>query len=452
MPNVVFLMSDSHNPFVTSVYGHPFVRTPNLERLAERGTVFENAYTPSPLCVPARSCLMSGMYVHQNEVFNNCKVIPAGHPTYGGVLAEQGVHTVYIGPGANLYNDPFTFGFTEMIGVKRTEPNLSTRFDRSVPPKEHGRPINKKHGPKDDVWQGDIDSVESAVRWLRERASQLDKPWTLTVNVVAPHPPFYARPEYWRMYEGYGDLPEYGDDVEPARHPYAQDLRDYILTGGLTEQEIRGMRQGYYAGVTFVDAQLGLLLDALEETGQLENTVVAYVSDHGEMLGKFGLWWKRTMYEDSVRIPLVVAGPGFAAGRRVRTPVSLLDFQATIFQAVGAQRPDGWQGTPLQHVAENDPERVVFSEYHGDGIRAGSFMVRKGDWKLIYNMAAPHQLFNLAEDPDELHNVYAKEPEVAADLEQELRRICDPEAVNERAFAKEREQLAAIARMKEAEA
>lgn len=212
------------------------------------------------------------------------------------------------------------------------------------------------------------------------------------------------------------------------------------------------MRQGYYAGVTFVDAQLGLLLDALEETGQLENTVVAYVSDHGEMLGKFGLWWKRTMYEDSVRIPLVVAGPGFAAGRRVRTPVSLLDFQATIFQAVGAQRPDGWQGTPLQHVAENDPERVVFSEYHGDGIRAGSFMVRKGDWKLIYNMAAPHQLFNLAEDPDELHNVYAKEPEVAADLEQELRRICDPEAVNERAFAKEREQLAAIARMKEAEA
>ncbi len=444
MPNVVLLMSDSHNPKISSVYGHPFVRTPHLERLAASGTVYENAYTPSPLCVPARSAFMTGRYVHEIEVFNNCKVIPAEHPSYGGVLASQGVRTVYVGAAANLYRNPFDLGFSEMPRVKRTEPSLTTSFVRNPLPR---RSLNRNYGPRAGVWQYDIGTVDYAVRWLKETAPALTEPWVLVVNVQPPHYPLVALPEFWAMYDGLGDLPRYGPDHPAAQHPYAEDLRYYFNTSEATEEDIRGMRQGYYAAVTFVDRQLGRLLDALEQSGQLDQTVVAYTTDHGEMLGKFGLWWKHCLYEDAARIPLVVAGPGFAAGARVKTPVSLLDFQAAIFEAVGAERPADWRGEPLQHIPAADAERVVFAEYHGNGVRSGAFLVRKGDWKLIYNMAAPHQLFNLRDDPEELENVWEKEPAVARELEAELRRICDPEKVNERAHEKEREQLEVIRRL-----
>lgn len=444
MPNVVLLMSDSHSPFVTSVYGHPFVKTPNLERLAERGTVYENAYCPSPLCVPSRSAFMSGRFVHEIEVFNNCKVIPAEHPSYGGVLADQGVHTTYVGSAANLYRDPYELGFHEMLRVKRKAPPLGKTFSRSPLPSNRQGALNRGHGPRPDVWESDIASVDRAIEWLSTTAPTLSKPWTLTVNVERPHFPMFARPEFWEMYEGYGDLPRYGPEEASANHPYAQDIRNHFRTDECTEADIRGMRQGYYACVTFVDHELGRLLDALAANGQLHDTVVAYTTDHGEMLGKFGMWWKHSLYEDSARIPLVVAGPGFAAGERVSTAVGLLDLQATIFKAVDGDRPEGWRGTPLQDIPPHDPTRVAFSEYHANGIRSGAFLIRRGDWKLLYNMAAPHQLFNLNEDPDELHNRWDEEPNIARELEQELRLICDPDVVNARAHAREREQLEVI--------
>ena len=128
----------------------------------------------------------------------------------------------------------------------------------------------------------------------------------------------------------------------------------------------------------------------------------------------------------------------------VQTPVSLLDLQAGIFRAVGADRPAEWAGEPLQDVQDGDKERAVFAEYHAHGVRSGAFMIRQGDWKLIYNMAAPHQLYNLQTDPEERVNVYSSEPEIAAKLEAELRKVCDPEEVNARAHAREARQLAEI--------
>lgn len=246
------------------------------------------------------------------------------------------------------------------------------------------------------------------------------------------------------MYEELADLPEYGADEESANHPYARDLRRYQRADQVTEEKARCMRQGYYALVTHVDRQIGKLIDAWQELGLADNTVLAYTSDHGEMLGKFGMWFKSSLYEDSVRVPLLAAGPGFAAGWRVDTPVSLLDLQATIFRTVGAERPADWAGEPLQDVLDRDAERVVFAEYHAHGTRSGAFMIRQGDWKLLYYMRAPHQLFNLREDPDELVNLWEREPEVAARLEKELRKICDPEEVNALAHDWEARQLAEI--------
>lgn len=444
MPNVILLVSDEHNPKVASPYGHPFIHTPNMERLAQLGTVYEYAYCASPLCVPSRSAFMTGRWPHQTLIFNNCKVIEHDYPSYGGVLAQQGVHTVFAGGGANLFRDPFQLGFSEMLGVERKPKSLAKTFCRSPLPVLTGGAPAQKWGPDPQALQEDVHDVDRAIEWLETTAPGLGVPWVLTITIRAPHPPWEAPPDLWEMYEELADLPEYGTEEESANHPYALDLRRFQRTDEVTAEQARCMRQGYYALVTHVDRLLGRLLGAWEELRWRETTVLAYTSDHGEMLGKFGLWFKSSLYEDAVRVPLLVAGPGFEPGRRVRTPVSLLDLQAAVFEAVGAHRPSDWVGEPLQHLPDYDAERAVFAEYHGSGVRSGAFMIRKGPWKLIYNMAAPHQLYNLHEDPEERVNLWSREPEVARELERELRKICNPEEVNARAHAVEARQLAEI--------
>ena len=147
------------------------------------------------------------------------------------------------------------------------------------------------------------------------------------------------------------------------------------------------------------------------------------------------MWWKCNLLEDAARIPCIAAGPDFPAGRRIATPVDLHDVQASVFSVTGAAHPAGWNGVPLGAIAPNDTERVVYSEYHGHGTRAGSFMVRRGNWKLIHHIAAPDQLFDLAADPEELDNRFAMNRPIAADLSSVLTEICDPATVQEQAEA-----------------
>ncbi|MDF2963551.1 MAG: hypothetical protein K0S39_5286 [Paenibacillus sp.] len=434
MANAVILMSDEHNPFISSVYGHPMVRTPNMERLARLGTLFSNAYCPSPVCLASRSAFMAGRRVHEIGTYSNCNMdLNTEFPSYGKVLSEQGFHSVHIGK-TDVYGQAAGLGFSEMIYPKDRKQPGDTNFMR--------RPLSIRHdaasrasgfGVREDAFDDDLKVMDAAIDWLTRKASALDRPWTLTLNILNPHFPQWNTQKYWDMYPEGGDLPAYGPDELSANHPYAQDLRNHFQTDLFTEEQIRGLRRGYLGNVTFVDDQLGRLLDVLEQTGRLADTNIIYTSDHGEMLGKFGMWWKCSMYEDSVRVPCLAAGPGFTPGRIVDTPVDLLDVQATLFASVGASLPIHCKGTPLQDIAPGDKQRTVFSEYHGHGTRSGAYMVRQGDWKLIYNMEAPHQLFNLAEDPEELANVYESNTDKARELEEELRCICSPEQENEKA-------------------
>ena len=194
----------------------------------------------------------------------------------------------------------------------------------------------------------------------------------------------------------------------------------------MEEEQVRGLRRGYYACVSFIDEQLGRLLSTLGEAGLEDTTNVVYTSDHGEMLGKFGLWWKCALLEDAARIPCIAAGPDFESGARVATPVDLHDLQSSVFSLTGAEQPENWLGSPLGTLASDDRDRVVFAEYHGHGTRAGSFMVRRGDWKLIHNVDAPDQLFDLGDDPEELENRYDACPEKAGELSAALESVCDP--------------------------
>lgn len=444
MPNVLILMSDEHNARVASVYGHPRVDTPNMERLAREGVVYDAAYCPSPLCAPSRASFMFGLPVHQTQVYNNSAIVRADFPSYGRVLAAQGVHTVHIGK-TDASATAEALGFSEMLlPGDRTAPG-DTNFRRDpLTIREDGARRADQYGPRDDAFAKDLRVVETAVEWLTTRAPGMSSQWTLAVNIVAPHFPHYATPDLWEKYADAADLPQHAADVDSASHPYAQDLRRHFRTDDFTKEQVSGLRQGYLARVDFVDAQLGRLLDALDATGLRDDTIVVYTSDHGEMLGTFGMWWKSSMYEDSVRIPLIVAGPGFPAGSRISTPVSLLDVQATLFRAMGAERPAAWWGDPLQDIA-NGSDRAVLAEYHGHGTRSGTFMIRKGGWKLLHHDAAVDQLFDLADDPFELVDRFDDAPEVVCDLEAELRQLCSPEVEFERARAFERLLLDQIA-------
>ncbi len=445
MSNVLLFVSDEHNPFFSSVFGHPFIHTPNMERLARQGTVCRHAYCPSPLCLPSRSAFMAGRRAHELQTYSNCTAeLNPDCPSYGEVLAGQGVHTAYIGK-TDVYAPGKKLGFTEMLLPGDRDWPGDTQIRRH--PLHIRKGAEKRangYGPAKDTRQGDNQCVERAAAWLKDTAPKLKKPWVLTVNVGAPHFPHYTTPELWNLYPQGGDLPACNLENETAWHPFAEDLRTHFQTHLFTETQIRGLRRGYLGCVTYVDGQLGRLMETLESAGLAGTTNVIYTSDHGEMCGKFGMWWKCSLYEDSARVPLIAAGPDFASGKEVQTPVDLHDARAAVFRCLKAKHPKDWVGTPLQKIPDNDNRRAVFSEYHGHGARASSYMIRQGRWKYIRYCGAPDQLFDLRKDPDELHNCIENHPNIARRLHRELLRVCDPDKENDRAEEFIQKQLRAI--------
>ncbi|NUM52231.1 MAG: sulfatase-like hydrolase/transferase [Candidatus Hydrogenedentes bacterium] len=449
--NAVVFMCDEHNPHISSVYGHPIVQTPNLDRLAARGTVFENAYCPSPLCAPCRSAFMSGKRVHEIQCYSNCNVFRFDYPTYGQVLHDEGVHTVHIGK-TDVFREGPALGFSETIlPGDRTPPGDTLIQHAPLAIRPDGAKRADGFGPQDsNPFQKDDSVIAAALEWLADKPKQLDRPWVLVIQLVKPHFPMHVTQELWDMYADAADLPAFRGDATSANHPYALDLRAHFQTDQFRDDQVRGLRRGYLGLVTYVDRQLGRVLDAIDQHDLEKTTNVFYTSDHGEMLGKFGMWWKSSLYEDSARVPLIAAGPGFARGTRVRTPVDLHDMRASVFYAVRKRQPYDWSGEALQRIWKRDRSRVAFSEYHGHGVRGSGYVVRKDDWKLIYCAKAPHQLFNVEDDPDELRNLADKNAKKLRELEEELRAICDPEVESERAEAFIARQLEAIAAMRAA--
>ncbi len=445
MANVLLLISDEHNPCYSSVYGHPFVQTPAMDLLAGNGVAYENAYCPSPLCMPCRSAFMSGRRVHEIQAYSNCRIgVDPDITTYGSVLAEQDVYSVHVGK-THVFAPGDQLGFSEVrcagADAAHGDPEVGRRPFR-IRPDAAARA--SRFGVKASHLEVDLGRIDAAIDWLSHVAPALDAPWTLSVNINHPHFPHYTSRNLWDLYPQGGDLPDYGEESESANHPRAREVREHFQTDQFTEAQVRGQRRGYLACVTFADRQLARLVEALKNAGLYDDTNVIYTSDHGEMLGKFGMWWKCSLYEDASRIPCIAAGPDFPSGVRVATPVDLHDVQASLFASTGAERPPHWVGKPLQRMPERDDQRVVFSEYHGHGVRRSAFMVRKGRWKYIHHLDAPHQLFNLDTDPHELRNSYAAYPAIAADLEGELRAICDPDAEDDRADRFIEAQLASI--------
>ncbi len=433
MSNCLVLMSDEHNPRYASPYGLSSVQTPHMQALADQGVLYASAYCPSPICMPSRSAFMAGRRVHELQAYSNCTMHVDPSPlSLGAALSQAGVHSVHIGK-TDVYAPGRMLGFSEMLRAgDRKFPGGSSHRRNPMTIRTGAAARADGYGEAPHAGAYDIECVDRAVEWLEESAGAIASPWVLFVNIVNPHFPHVAPPEFWRRVEEQ-DLPAHGSHCETARHPYAEAVRQHFETELFTDEQVRGLRRGYLACVAFVDQQLGRLLEAVEEAGLGESTNIIYTSDHGEMLGKFGMWWKCSLYEDAARVPLIAMGPDFDAGQSVETPVDLHDLQASLFGATGAPQPSGWLGTPLQGISNRDRGRVVFSEYHGHGAPGSSYMIRKGRWKYIHYSGAACQLFDLEADPEELCNLALTEEILAEEMAAELRAVCSPSLENDRA-------------------
>lgn len=444
--NVLLIISDEHRPDALGCAGHPQVETPHIDKLAADGVRFTNAYCSSPLCVPSRASFATGQYVHEIGCWDNAAPYEGSPRSWGHHLTDHGVNHATIG---KLHFEPgVDDGFDEQLLTEHME-TLDTFSLYRDPPRirPNGRDRIERAGPVPDgeAWYNadnpddicDENRFARAVEWIEEQ-SERDEPWLLSVNPLIPHFPLEVERSYYERYpESKMDLPL--DYPAADDHPALNQLRKHFDGSGLDEETLRRTRSAYYGLVTVLDDYIGDLLDALERSGQADETLVIYTSDHGEPLGDHELWWKCCMYEQSVGVPLIMRGPGIESRRTLEWPVSLLDVVPTMTESLEVPADTSWRGRSLLPVATGDrdldPDRAVFSEYHAHGVSHGFYMIRRGPYKYVHYVDGPDQLFDLESDPQEMENL-AQDPEhhdIKASLEEELKAVVDPAAVDERA-------------------
>lgn len=454
--NLLIIMSDEHSRSMAGCYGHPLIKTPNMDRLAKRGTLFTQAYTPCPVCVPARAAFATGKQVHQIGYWDNADPYDGKIPSWHHRLRNRGHRVVSIGK-LHFRSDDDDNGFSEEIlpmHVIDGKGDLMGLIREDLPKRGMSWKIAKLAGPGESPYTlYDRQIAARAQIWLREEAPKYtDKPWVLFVSFVTPHFPLTAPPEYFYQY--FDDprlpMPKLYDRSQRPGHPF---LRDYAASFNYddhfkSEQDVRRAVAGYFGLCSFVDEQIGKVLHGLDSSEFGNTTRIIYTSDHGDNLGARGLWGKSTMYEESAGVPLIIAGEGIPQAQSVDTPATLLDVYPSIMEAVGAKNPDtidnDHPGVSLISTAKGElPNRTVLSEYHGMGSRTGAFMIRNGRHKYVYYVDYPSQLFDLVSDPDEVHDL-AGDPNMTDTLtecEARLRRIVNPEEVNARAKQRQAEQL-----------
>lgn len=454
--NLVIIMSDEHNPHFLGFRGHPVVRTPHMDRLAACGVSFVSAYTPSPVCVPARAAFATGKYVHDIKFWDNAMPFDGSVPSWHSLLRERGHQVVSIGKLHFRSSDDDNGFSEEQIGMHVIDGEgdlLGLIRDEDMPKRKGAYKMARMAGPGESLYTTyDRDITARAQIWLREEAQRYaGKPWVLFVSLVCPHFPLTAPPEhFYRYYDQELPLPKlYGERHKP-QHPYIEDYRQSFAYDDFfeTPEMVKRAQAGYLGLCSFLDENIGKILQAVQDGGWAENTRIVYTSDHGDNVGSRGLWGKSTMYEESVSVPLIVVGPGFTGGREVTTPASLLDIYPFIFSTVGAVDENtvtvSHPGTDLVRLSDGqDADRAVFSEYHGMGSKSAAYMIRKGHHKLVFYTDYPPQLFDLKADPQELEDIadLPSSNKVMRDLMVELTKVCDPKKADREAKATQRQLL-----------
>ena len=451
--NTVFILSDEHNRKIAGCYGHPFIKTPNIDALAARGTRFDAAYCNSPICVPSRAALATGQYVHKNHCWDNALPYHGQIQSWHHVIREAGREVVSIGK-LHFRSQDDDNGFSQEIlpmHILGGKGDLKGLLRKNPAPKIGADDLARTAGRGvSDYFRFDREIADEAVAWIAGHRGPAAPPWALFVSFVMPHFPLIAPEEYYSLYEQYPlETLRFRLDSPAPDHPVLSELnRDFAYSRHFDDQKRCEALRAYFGMVTALDDNIGTIIAALRDHGLEENTRVNYASDHGDNLGNRDMWGKCVHYEDSVAIPAIAVGNGFPIGTN-QTPISLVDLFPTMVESTGVADPANFEdidGKSLFDIANHpDEQRIAFSEYHAVFSRAAHFMIRKGKWKLCHYLDGPPQLFNLVEDPDEKTDLAAR-PEFSATLDElqtALRSIVDPEAANTQAF---KDQEAVIAK------
>ena len=434
-PNILLILTDQHAPQVAGFAGDPHVRTQNLDDLACQSVQFNQAICASPACTPSRMCMLTGKEVEHCAAWANHWIIFPEHLTWPQHFADHGYTTCLVGK--------MHFGGRDQMQGFAHRPYGDLRHGLSHQPEpltmfpgyHHVESAGVTEIPE-SLLQDVVVTQETLAFLLEHQDENPDKPWFVCAGYSRPHSPLTAPGRYIRLYR---DRLQQVEQPQPERiEPYARHLYDQIAGGLNAEQRQRGL-EAYYACVDFVDDCIGDLLNGLAGSDLLENTIVIYTADHGEMAGAHGMWQKAVYYEPSVGVPLLIRGPGIAPGHRdLDQVISLIDLYPTTCALCGLPVPDGLDGVDFSSVLSDptaiDPPRThAITQYFSQGTRVQSMLVpidapnrvwravRTEQSKYIEVQGGQRLLFHLRNDPGELRNL-AQEPDQAKHC-RELRAI-----------------------------
>jgi choline-sulfatase len=417
-PDVLIIMADQMVPSALPFHGNAVVQAPAMSWLAESGVVFGAAYTASPLCAPARASFMTGMLPSRTRTYDNAAEFSPEIPTFAHYLRSAGYRTVLAGK-MHFCGPDQLHGFEE-------------RLTTDIYPADYGWTPDWDRPHERPSWYHDMASVVQAGPCLRSNQLDFDdevasaaqrslfghirsgdeRPFCYVVSFSHPHDPFAIPRQWWDLYRDEDvPMPSIGYD-EALLQPHDRRLREVCAMTGvqITADQVRAARRAYYGAISYVDDHASALIALLQETGRLDDTVVIVTSDHGEMLGERGAWYKMSFYEGAARVPLIVRAPRLFPPGRVPTPVSTMDLLPTLVGLASDGDMSGIVGpldgrSLLPHLSGQPGHDEVAAEYLAEGAIAPIVMIRRGQHKFIHSPADPDQLFDLESDPHELANL-----------------------------------------------
>ncbi len=413
-PNILILHTDQQRFDTLGALGGDHAVTPNMDRLSRQGVTFARAYTSSPFCMPARHDLLTGTSARYHGYYQNLHepIRDYGLATLPRLLTEAGYQTMAVGK-MHHYPEREHHGYNHMDLMEEI-PSTWENDAYVQYLQERGYDVRCQHGVRPVFYPvpqiSRVPEEHHGSAWVATRTTELlrrerNRPFFIFASWVGPHPPFYIPERYLKLYEG-GVSPD-GLPLPPSRLAPDQALEtDVPPEKDVTQRWVRRFKEGYFARVTLIDTHVGRILDTLEETGLMENTLVIFMSDHGEMLGDRRHFSKTVPYEGSAHIPLILAGPGVPDGIRASTAVNTWDIAATVLDAAGIDTPDDHPliGESLLSMDLDDRARIVITHLYENERRW--IAAEMGRWKFIhFRLGGREELYDLDEDPWEQQNL-----------------------------------------------
>tara|TARA_B100001093_G_scaffold206444_1_gene198433 strand:+ start:1194 stop:2600 length:1407 start_codon:yes stop_codon:yes gene_type:complete len=423
-PNVLFLMSDEHDPKVLGCYGDSLIESTHLDQLAKQGHLFSSAYCQNPICVPSRASIVTGRFPSKVGVFGNAaekeKKINGEPVTLGNVFRDAGYRTEWLGK-EHWGGDNEGLGFGQKNVAVNRDIKASKKF-RSLRKKVGRLPQNA------DIYDFSTDLDEDSIvadHAIQFLSNESEQPFFLGVSFRKPHFPFLVHNKYYDAYKDKVPLPRVTqgmiDDLPTQNLKHREKYKVHEMSDSQTQKA----RDIYYGMIGFIDDQVGRILSKLDECGLREDTIIVYISDHGEMAGEHGLWYKNAFYEASAAVPMIWSYPKVLdQNKKHSAHTMLLDVFPTLCDLCSISKPDVLEGKSLLPILkgnEDGAERVAISETYSNPKVPGR-MVRKKDFKYIYFTDGKRQLFNISKDPAEEFNL-VKNPEYK-EIVHELHEIC----------------------------